>query len=308
MHEIAPEQFKQSHPAKAGIHIPVFEIWSLGIEICLIFGFWDLEFGSHSCRTAASSRRTVVSFSQMRYAILADIHANLEALTAVLADIDRRGGADGYWVLGDLVNYGPDPGACIKILRSLPLIAVSGNHDLAAAGKMSAAFFNADAAAALDWTTKQLSMDDVEFLRSLPEMVEREGFTLVHGSPRGPATEYLLSITAARQNFGLLATRHALAGHTHLPAAFKLEDSGNVRYLPFTGGISLSLVEGRYIINPGSAGQPRDGDPRASYAIYDSGTSAIQLHRVEYDIKATQDKMLAAGLPSHLIARLEIGR
>jgi diadenosine tetraphosphatase ApaH/serine/threonine PP2A family protein phosphatase len=244
----------------------------------------------------------------MHYAILADIHANLEALTAVLADINRGGGAGEFWVLGDIVNYGPDPGKCIDKLLELPLTAVSGNHDLAAIGKLSAEFFNADAAAALGWTAGQLTAGDIEFLGSLPETVERGGFTLVHGSPRAPAVEYLMTIAAARQNFGLLATRHALTGHTHQPAAFKLEDSGNVRYLPLSGGIELSLSDGRYIINPGSVGQPRDGDPRASYAVYDSEAAVIRLHRVDYDIKATQAKMAAAGLPSNLIARLETGR
>ncbi len=243
----------------------------------------------------------------MRYAILADIHANLEALSAVLVDINRRGGAGEYWVLGDLVNYGPDPSACIDLLRALPLIAVSGNHDLAATGKLSAEFFNADAAAALGWTAEQLTSGDLGFLGSLPETIEREGFTLVHGSPRAPAVEYLMTIAAARQNFGLLATCHALTGHTHMPAAFKLEDSGNVRYLPLSAGIELSLGDGRFIVNPGSVGQPRDGDPRASYGVYDSETSTIKLRRVEYAIGVTQAKMRAAGLPPGLIGRLEKG-
>ncbi len=243
----------------------------------------------------------------MRYAVLADIHSNLEALTAVLADIDRRGGVDEYWVLGDLVNYGPDPHPCIELLRGLPLVAVSGNHDLATVDKLSADYFNADAAAALSWTARQLTAFDIEFLGSLPETVEREDFTLVHGSPRAPAVEYLMSIAAARQNFGLLATRHALVGHTHVPAAFELEDSGNVRYLPLSGGIGLSLGDGRYISNPGSIGQPRDGDNRASYALYDADSAVIRLHRVEYDIDATQAKMQAVGLPPQLITRLGKG-
>jgi predicted phosphodiesterase len=243
----------------------------------------------------------------MRYAILADIHSNFEALTEVLADIERRGGADEFWVLGDIVNYGPDPHSCIELLRGMPLVAVSGNHDLAAVGKMSAAFFNADAAAALDWTARQINKTDAVCLESLPETVERQDFTLAHGSPRAPATEYLLSIPAARQNFGVLATRHALVAHTHLPAVFTLEDSGNVLYLPFTDGIGLSLGEGRFIVNPGSVGQPRDGDPRSSYAVYDADTKVIRLHRVEYDFKATQVKMMAANLPPRLAARLEKG-
>jgi diadenosine tetraphosphatase ApaH/serine/threonine PP2A family protein phosphatase len=270
----------------------VLGIWNL-------FVIWSLHYGDVSSQYG--------NIDQMRYAILADIHANLEALSAVLADIAHQGGADEYWVLGDIVNYGPDPGACIELLRGLPLLAVYGNHDLAAVGKFSAAFFNADAAAALDWTARQINKTDAIFLESLPQTIEQEGFTLVHGSPRAPVTEYLLSIPAASQNFGVLATRHALVGHTHIPAVFKLEDSGRVLYLPFTDGIGLSLGEGRFIVNPGSVGQPRDGDPRASSAVYDNEFRIIRLHRVEYDIKATRVKMMAANLPPRLAARLEKG-
>jgi len=243
----------------------------------------------------------------MRNAILADIHSNLEALSAVLADIERRGGVDEYWVLGDLVNYGPDPSACLDVLRNLPVTAVSGNHDLAAVGMLPIDFFNPDAAVALEWTSGQLTKDAADFLRALPLTRERDVFTLVHGSPRSPAAEYLLSVPQARQNFTLLPARHAFFGHTHLPAAFKQSPGGDVDRIVLTPGFSLTLSGGRFMINPGSVGQPRDGDPRAACAVYDSSEGIVHFFRVEYDVKKTQSKMAAAGLPPFLISRLTRG-
>jgi predicted phosphodiesterase len=244
----------------------------------------------------------------MRYALLADIHSNLEALTAVLDDIDRNGAADEFWLLGDLVNYGPDPCACLDLLLDLPMVAVAGNHDLACIGRIPADYFNSEAAEALTWTMSQLRKCDSDYLKSLPISMQRHGFTLVHGSPEHPTDEYLMTVQQAAHNFGLLQTPHAAVGHTHVPAVYKRELDGNVRFMPFRPDDPRPLTEGRFIVNPGSVGQPRNGDFRASYAVYEVETMTMRLHRVPYDVETTQSKMAVAGLPQSLIDRLEIGR
>ena len=244
----------------------------------------------------------------MKYALLADIHANLEALKAVLEDINRNGGADEFWLLGDLVNYGPDPCACLDILLDLPMVAVAGNHDLACIGSIPTDYFNPEGAEALAWTIGQLRKCDVDYLKSLPVSMQRHGFTLVHGSPEHPADEYLMTVQQAERNFGFLPTPHGCLGHTHVPAVYKSESDGNVRFMPFRPGEPRPLADGRFIVNPGSVGQPRNGDFRAAYALYDVETQTMHLRRVPYNVEATQKKMSAAGLPQSLIDRLEIGR
>ena len=244
----------------------------------------------------------------MKYALLADIHANLEAITAVLDDIDRAGGADEFWLLGDLVNYGPDPCACLDLLLDLPMVCVAGNHDLAGIGRIPADYFNPEAAAALTWTMSQLRKSDLDYLKSLPVSMQRHGFTLVHGSPEHPTDEYLMTVQQAEDNFNIMSTPHACVGHTHVPAVYKREQDGNVHFMPFRPGEPRPMNEGRFIVNPGSVGQPRNGDFRAAYAIYDVDTMTMRLHRVPCNVEATQAKMAAAGLPQSLIDRLEIGR
>lgn len=242
----------------------------------------------------------------MRYAVLADIHANLAAFTAVLGDIKRRGGADELWCLGDVVDYGPDPSACISLLRRKTHICIAGNHDLAAIGRLDLAGFNPDAATACRWTRQQLAPEDIEYLGGLPPVLKRGDFTLVHGSPRDPAWEYLLSEESASVNFRHFDTPFCLIGHSHLPLAF-CEDNNTVTYVPWPEGGQIALGKKRMIINPGSVGQPRDGDPRAAYAIYDAGSNTITLHRVAYDFRQTQKRMAGHKLPPALIRRLEYG-
>ncbi|PPD58195.1 metallophosphoesterase family protein [Dehalogenimonas etheniformans] len=244
----------------------------------------------------------------MKYALLADIHANLEALKVVLDDIDRNGGAEEFWLLGDLVNYGPDPCGCLDLLLDLPMVAVAGNHDLASIGLFPTDYFNPEAAAALTWTMSQLRKCDRDYLASLPISMHRHGFTLVHGTPEHPADEYLMTVQQAEHNFGLLETPHACVGHTHVPAVYKREQDGNVRFMPFRPCEPRPIAEGRFIVNPGSVGQPRNGDFRAAYALYDVDTQTMHLRRIPYNLEATQAKMTRAGLPQSLIDRLEIGR
>jgi len=243
----------------------------------------------------------------MHIGILADIHANLAAFTAVLKDGEQRGGIDEYWVLGDIVNYGPDPVKCVELVLRLKNTTISGNHDLAAAGKIPLKLFNPDAAAAMEWTARQLNASDSAFLRSLPQVAIRDEFTLVHGSPRDPDWEYLVSKGQARECFGYFKTKYCLVGHSHEPLLFRQEEDGSVTYVNFTETNGQVAGKHRFILNPGSVGQPRDGDPRASYAIYDTQSSMIKLFRVPYDIGTTQLKMVKANLPMRLVARLEKG-
>ncbi len=243
----------------------------------------------------------------MLYAVLADIHANLAAFEAVLGDIERKGGVDEIWCLGDIVGYGPDPCRCIELLKKYNHVCVVGNHDLAAIGKMELSYFNPDAATACRWTAGQLSPDDIEYLEGLPLMVEKDDFLLAHGSPADPVMEYVMSTSIAARNFDFFQSKYCLVGHTHAPAAFK-EEKGTCLSVNLSPGIGLVLGKSRMIINPGGVGQPRDGDPRASYAIYDSEGSIFRLYRIPYDIAATQDRMMQAGLPVHLVTRLEVGR
>lgn len=243
----------------------------------------------------------------MRYALLADIHANLNAFKAVLDDIKHRGGVEELWCLGDIVGYGPNPRQCIELLRQQKNICVAGNHDLGAIGKMPFADFNPDGAYVCRWTAQQLSSEDIEYLESLPFVIEKDDFTLVHGSPREHIGEYLISKGSARENFSYFKTRFCLVGHSHMPLIFKQAEDGGCSFIPLSVSIGQVLGKSRMIINPGGVGQPRDGDPRASYAIYDSDSGVVRLYRVEYDISATQIEMTKKNMPVRLIVRLEHG-
>jgi len=242
----------------------------------------------------------------MRYAILGDIHANLAAFEAVLRDADVRGGFDKIWCLGDMVGYGPDPHECIELLCRYEHVCIAGNHDWAAIGRMNTSDFNPAAAQACRWTGGQLTRQDKNYLQNLPLTLCHGDFTLVHGSPREPIWEYLLSVEAAQANFAYFETGICLVGHSHVPLAFKYVNDAAV-YEAFGDGASLTLGGDRLIINPGGVGQPRDGDPRASYAIYDDEANAVYHYRVEYDIASTQKKMEERGLPLPLILRLSEG-
>jgi diadenosine tetraphosphatase ApaH/serine/threonine PP2A family protein phosphatase len=248
----------------------------------------------------------LLCFSAMRYAIVADIHANASALKAVLSDIERRGGAEELLCLGDITGYGPDPHECIELLRCSRAVSISGNHDLAAMEKLSLSYFSPDAARAARWTAARLDGGDRAYLESLPPVLVHGGFTLVHGSPRQPAWEYLISSGSARQNFTRFSTACCLVGHTHMPLAFKLTGDG-VSFIRLSESVGLALENGRFIINPGSVGQPRDGDPRASYALYETESKILRLRRVSYDIDAVQERFFRAGLPLRLASRLGQG-
>ena len=243
----------------------------------------------------------------MRALIVSDVHSNLEAFQSVIDDAQRRNGFDQIWSLGDLVGYGPDPGECIEILRRHDSIGVSGNHDLAAIGKLSVEAFNMYASMAALWTTEQLTREQAGYLEGLPLKIERDDFTGVHGSPRDPVWEYVVTPAAAMASFLHFDTTRCLVGHSHIPFICRPQEDSAV-FLEFPLDTPVSLGSERMIINPGSVGQPRDGDPRASYAIYDSEEGVVYHHRAEYDIPKTQEKMSERGLPKYLAERLPLGR
>ncbi len=242
----------------------------------------------------------------MRTLIVSDIHSNLEALDAVLAHAARQGGFDRIWCLGDLVGYGPDPSACLGLLREFDLVAVAGNHDYAAAGVIDASDFNGAAYAAIQWTAEQLAADDKSFLAGLPTVSQQPPFTLVHGSLRDPIAEYLTHPAQALATLELLTTPYCLVGHSHYPFICR-ENAGRPLFLALPDGQPVALDGERCIVNPGSVGQPRDRDPRSAYAVFDSDGPSVEHFRAEYDIAATQNKMRSASLPQYLIDRLDHG-
>jgi diadenosine tetraphosphatase ApaH/serine/threonine PP2A family protein phosphatase len=210
------------------------------------------------------------------------------------------------WQLGDIVGYGPEPDETVAALARHGAVGVRGNHDAAALGMIAADTFNDDARAAVLWTADRLSDASRTWLGGLPERLEEEEFTLAHGSPRDPIWEYVYSTPVARANFAVLETRHALVGHTHVPLVFR-EDDGLVEMLAPTDGSRLVLDQRRTLLNPGSVGQPRDGDPRACAMTLSTETHEVEWHRVPYPIEETQRRMRDAGLPPRLVARLSHG-
>ena len=243
----------------------------------------------------------------MRIAILADIHSNLEALSAVLTDAREQGAVDEIWCLGDTVGYGPDPNACLDTVLSMDHVLVAGNHDLAVVGKISLADFNPYAAEANRWTATQLSHEYSDQLANLPLRVERTPFTLVHGSPRDPVWEYVIYPDVTQACFDHFTTPYCLVGHSHIPFICR-QGQRVAELVSVTLGSPVPLGQERLIVNPGGVGQPRDGDPRASYAIYHAEENSMEFRRVSYDVVATQRKMRLAGLPEYLAERLQYGR
>jgi len=244
---------------------------------------------------------------EMKALIVSDVHSNLEAFKTAIEDAQQRGGFDEIWSLGDLVGYGPDPSACVDLLRSYAHNAVAGNHDLAAVGNISVERFNPYAAAANHWTAEQLTQEQAEYLGSLPLTLEIDEFTLAHGSPRDPIWEYLVTVESAIACFTHIDTYWCLVGHSHMPFLCIPRLDG-AAFMAFPEGRAIQLDEKALIVNPGSVGQPRDGDPRASYVVYDDAVQTLEHRRIEYDIAVTQDKMRRHGLPDYLIDRLTVGR
>jgi diadenosine tetraphosphatase ApaH/serine/threonine PP2A family protein phosphatase len=239
----------------------------------------------------------------MRVAVLSDIHANLVALDAVLAAIPS---VDQVWQLGDIVGYGPEPDAVVARLREIGAIGVRGNHDAAALGGREIESFNADARTAMEWTRTVIGDDTRAWLRALPDRLEREGFTLVHGSPRDPLWEYVTSTPVARAGMAALATASGLHGHTHVPLAY-VEEDGRLETMSPGNGSTLAFDGRRVLLNPGSVGQPRDGIPASGWLLLDTDAGTATWRRTAYDVAAVQAAMVEAGLPERLVIRLAHG-
>jgi len=242
----------------------------------------------------------------MRYLVISDIHANFPALDAVLRD--SAGEWDRIICLGDIVGYGPYPNECIRELSRLPVSAVPGNHDWASIGRLDLDYFNVHARAALVWTRDQLDPDSREFLSLLKPVVMEDIFTLFHGALTGPITDYILDSLDAEENFALLRTPLGLFGHSHLRFFFSRGTDGRVVQHPLSERNNLDLLQRQSLLNPGSTGQPREGDPRAAYGLLDTEEGRWLLRRVEYDIPAVQQRMRRYNLPDYLIRRLAEGR
>ncbi|HUH96220.1 MAG TPA: metallophosphoesterase family protein [Anaerolineales bacterium] len=242
----------------------------------------------------------------MRVLVISDIHANYTALEAV---ITGAGQVDETWCLGDLVGYGPDPNAVVEQVRELPhLTCIMGNHDMAIIGKMALESFNGDARRSLTWTEKVLNSDNMNFLRSLPQSTKVRGeVTMAHGSPRDPLWEYVLNTLTARLNFDHFDTPFCFIGHSHIQSLFRLNE-GNDRVTLESVRVDQPItLTPRTMVNPGSVGQPRDRDPRAAYAVYDTETRQWEAHRAVYDIQKVQTRMREIGLPEKHAVRLGEG-
>lgn len=240
----------------------------------------------------------------MRYAVVADIHGNLEALRAVLADAAPR--ADAVLCLGDVVGYGADPAACVDLMAARAQVIVGGNHEHAVAGLLDLSWFNAYARAAAEWTRAVLDDDHRGWLAALPLTAEVEDATLVHASPLRPEEwDYLVGPHDGREAFAAFTSRICFVGHSHLPAMWSLGSSGP-EYV--RGAVDIGLEAGRrYIVNVGSVGQPRDRDPRAAWALWDLDARRVSVRRVAYDLAAARQRIIAAGLPRFLADRLAVG-
>jgi predicted phosphodiesterase len=241
----------------------------------------------------------------MKYAILGDIHANLEALEAVLNDAQEQG-ATHYACTGDIVGYNADPKACLQKIRALGCKVVQGNHDYYAACNESMELFTPMAQRSIKWTRKQLSIFDRKYLRDLPMIVDIESFTIVHSSLSNPHRwNYIFKSKAAEANFRNQFTNVCFFGHTHIPLAF-IKDRDSIQKGFYE---TLHIKPGnQYLINVGSAGQPRDRNPDPGYVLYDLEEQTVTLRRIEYDMAATQKKIRAAGLPFRNALRLSSGR
>jgi diadenosine tetraphosphatase ApaH/serine/threonine PP2A family protein phosphatase len=240
----------------------------------------------------------------LRVAVVSDIHANLHALEAVLAEIDSAG-VDEVWSLGDTVGYGPRPNECCALVRERAAISLVGNHDLVATGALSVSDFNDDAAAAALWTGSVLDAEARAWLGGLAPEGEREDAALFHGSARDPVWEYVLTEDAARATLDAVEARLVLVGHSHVPLEVTKTDDG------VAGGVAgaemeIALTE-RRLLNPGSVGQPRDGDPRAAWLLLDLEAGFGTFRRASYSVEQTQAEIRERGLPELLATRLARG-
>ncbi len=242
----------------------------------------------------------------MKVAVISDVHGNLPALEAVLAAIEQEGTSE-LWCLGDLVGYNADPEACTRTVIELAEICLAGNHDLVVNGSVDMSVFALDAGIAARWAAAVLSEEALEMLRALRPSGRRQGVVMHHASPRDPVWEYVIDGRTAQQCLEVQDAEICLIGHSHVPLAYTPGVEGRA-----TGGhmppSQLELADGRWLLNPGSVGQPRDNDPRAAYLVLDLDAMTSTWRRVDYPIARAQQAIIDAGLPPTLASRLAEGR
>ena len=251
----------------------------------------------------------------MIYGVFSDVHSNLEALKVVL-DFFEEAGVGGYICCGDLVGYGPDPEECVELIRALPKLSlVGGNHDLAVVGRLDLDWFNQYARASVLWTRPKLSAASRLYLEGLSARLETKHLTIAHGTPRNPPEEYLLSQAQFLDNIPSVKSWPLFVGHSHMPLIFRADDpAGGRPEGPFIEDVEEVLgrgPDGSFLpvaLNPGSVGQPRDQDRRASCGVFDSKAGTFRVFRLPYDVRAVQAKIRAAGLPEYLALRLDYGQ
>jgi diadenosine tetraphosphatase ApaH/serine/threonine PP2A family protein phosphatase len=249
------------------------------------------------------------TLAAVRVAAITDVHANLPALEAVLGAIDRAG-IEHVWCLGDVLGYGVQPDECVELVLERCELCLVGNHDLAVLGELDIASFSEAAAAAVAWTRENAAASTLEFLRGLEPSGEREGIGLFHASPRDPIWEYVLSAEQADAGMDAHPSRIGLIGHSHVALFFNRpeDETGETRGAQASDGALLDLSTNGWLLNPGSVGQPRDGDPRAAWLEIDTEAEAACFRRVPYEIDRAAEPIVAAGLPSRLGARLYSGQ
>jgi predicted phosphodiesterase len=243
----------------------------------------------------------------MKVAVLSDVHGNRHALEAVLADVASEHVSE-TWCLGDLVGYGADPNDCVAMTLEACSVVLAGNHDLGVTGDLSLDEFSRGAALAARWTQEVIRPEALEALRELEAQGEARDVGLYHGSPRDPIWEYVLSALLADLCLDIQAHRICLIGHSHVALSFVRQEGESATGEPRRAGDQVSLDQGEWLLNPGSVGQPRDGDPRAAWLLLDLGEQRAQWRRVDYDVGGAQAAIRAARLPESLAERLEYGQ
>jgi predicted phosphodiesterase len=243
----------------------------------------------------------------MRIALLSDVHGNLPAFEAVLADVDGAG-FDEIWCLGDLVGYGAEPDRCVELARARCDLCLAGNHDLVVTGDIDIGDFSASAAAAAEWTRENIASETLSFLRGLRPTEAGRAIGLYHASPRDPVWEYVLSGWQADECMDLMEPRVSAVGHSHVALWFRRTGEGEVEGAPAAGGLERDLSSNEWLLNPGAVGQPRDDDPRAAWLLLDTEAWTAHWRRVEYPIGEAAGAIQTAGLPKVLAERLYHGK
>jgi predicted phosphodiesterase len=244
----------------------------------------------------------------MRLAIISDIHGNLPALEAVLAEVEQSA-PDELWSLGDVVGYGAQPDRCAQLVSERCAVSLAGNHDLAVLGELQVSAFSPAAAEAVTWTKQSAAAETLEYLRGLEPVDESGEVALYHASPRDPVWEYVLGVDQAEENLARQAARVSLIGHSHVALYFvSPQENAEVRGAQAEAKTRLEVGDGRWLINPGSVGQPRDGDPRAAWMELDTESWTATYRRTPYEVERAAEAITEAGLPEHLAARLYVGQ